>query len=89
MCARWQSEVVRCPTSSSSSVRPRVLTHSMKSSFSPRSEEVIRPGRVVTVEPGCYLSGTVGIRIEDVVLITRGGCEVLTRSPHELMLPEP
>jgi Xaa-Pro aminopeptidase len=57
-------------------------------SFSPRSEEVIRPGMVVTVEPGIYLSGKVGIRIEDVVLITRDGCEVLTRSPHELRLPE-
>jgi Xaa-Pro aminopeptidase len=58
-------------------------------SFSPRSEEVIRPGMVVTVEPGIYLSGRAGIRIEDVVLITRGGCEVLTRTPHELTLSEP
>jgi len=51
-------------------------------SFSQRSQEVIRPGMVVTVEPGIYLAGKAGIRIEDVVLITRTGCEVLTRAPH-------
>ena len=43
---------------------------------------MIRPGMVVTVEPGIYLAGKAGIRIEDVVLITRTGCEVLTRAPH-------
>ena len=53
-------------------------------SFSTGSETVIRPGMVVTVEPGIYLNGRLGIRIEDVVLITRDGCEVLTRTPHEV-----
>lgn len=55
--------------------------------FSPRSESIIHPGMVITVEPGIYLAGKAGIRIEDVVLITRSGCEVLTRSPHWIERP--
>lgn len=51
-------------------------------SFSTACKTVLRPGMVLTVEPGIYLPGKLGIRIEDVVLVTRGGCEVLTRTPH-------
>jgi Xaa-Pro aminopeptidase len=39
---------------------------------------------VLTVEPGIYLPGRLGIRIEDVILVTKNGCEVLTRTPREL-----
>ena len=55
--------------------------------FSPTCQTVIRPGMVLTVEPGIYLAGRLGIRIEDVVLITRNGCEVLSRSPHWIERP--
>ncbi len=46
--------------------------------FSPNEETVIKPGMIITVEPGIYLPGKLGIRIEDIVLITRSGCKVLT-----------
>ena len=50
----------------------------------PESGEVLAPGNVVTVEPGIYLSGVAGVRIEDLVLVTDEGCEVLTSFPKEL-----
>lgn len=53
-------------------------------SFSPSCKSVIRPGMILTVEPGIYLPGELGVRIEDVVLITATGCEVLSRFPHGL-----
>src|SRR5579863_584806 len=43
------------------------------------------PGMIVTVEPGIYLSGDFGIRIEDMVAVTRTGGEVLTPSPKALV----
>jgi Xaa-Pro aminopeptidase len=51
----------------------------------PRSEAVLSPGMVATIEPGIYIPGWGGIRIEDDVLVTADGCEVLTSAePKEL-----
>ena len=47
-------------------------------------KEVLRPGMVVTVEPGIYLPGVGGVRIEDVVVIRRNGCDVLTATPKAM-----
>jgi Xaa-Pro aminopeptidase len=49
-----------------------------------KSKDILKPGMVVTVEPGIYLRGWGGIRIEDDVLVTKDGCEVLSRVPKEL-----
>jgi len=45
----------------------------------PGSDDVLEPGMVVTVEPGVYIAGRFGVRIEDLVLVTRRGRRVLTR----------
>ncbi len=50
------------------------------------SESVLEPGNVLTVEPGIYIPGFGGVRIEDDVLVTQEGVEVLTSSSKELFV---
>lgn len=52
--------------------------------FSPRSEDTVPVGCVMTVEPGIYLKGFGGVRIEDMVLITKNGYKHLTSLPRDL-----
>ncbi len=47
--------------------------------------EVLQPGMVVTIEPGLYFPGKWGVRIEDMVAVTAGGCEILTPTSKELL----
>ncbi len=47
--------------------------------------EELQPGMVITIEPGIYIAGKGGIRIEDMVLVTKSGCEVLTPVTKELI----
>lgn len=53
---------------------------------SPYSDEKFPIGSVITVEPGIYIPGFAGVRIEDTVLITKTGAEVLTKSSKELIV---
>jgi Xaa-Pro aminopeptidase len=48
------------------------------------AEEILKAGMVVTVEPGVYLAGRFGVRIEDVAVIEDGGCRNLTGSSKQL-----
>ena len=54
--------------------------------FSPLSQDTTQAGNLLSVEPGIYLEGRFGVRIEDIVWITESGCENLTGSAKELLV---
>lgn len=54
--------------------------------LSPRNETPLEVGNVVTVEPGVYLPGEIGCRLEDFGVVTEDGFEVFTKSTHELVI---
>ena len=53
---------------------------------SPSGETVMEAGMIASAEPGIYLPGKFGVRIEDVVIFTVNGCENITKSPKKLLI---
>lgn len=52
----------------------------------PREERILPVGAVITSEPGIYLPGRFGVRIEDMLLLTEKGCRNLTKAPKNLII---
>lgn len=50
------------------------------------SDTVLQPGMVFSVEPGVYIPGKFGIRLEDIVVVEENGCQLLTGFPHQLVI---
>ena len=57
-----------------------------KPNLSPKSDKILEPGNVVTIEPGIYIEGFGGVRIEDLVVIGEKNTVNLTKSPKELII---
>ena len=53
--------------------------------FSPQSDQILKKNNVMTIEPGIYLAGWGGVRIEDDVVIEDDGCEILNRTTKDLV----
>jgi Xaa-Pro aminopeptidase len=56
--------------------------------LSPRSEDTLAAGEVVTIEPGVYLPGELGVRIEDLVVVAEDGCRNLSGLSKQLQVVE-
>ena len=61
-----------------------LLVHD-RPTLSPQSTDILEPGMIVTIEPGIYISNWGGVRIEDDVLVTSNGGQILSKSPKELI----
>ena len=48
-------------------------------------QQLLQPGMVITIEPGAYIPGKWGVRVEDMVVVTQAGCEVLTPTTKDLI----
>ena len=51
-----------------------------------KNHDLLEEGMVITIEPGLYKKGSLGVRIEDDVVITKDGCKSLTTFPKELTI---
>ena len=54
--------------------------------YSPTCSDIIQSGMVMTIEPGIYLPGKFGVRIEDTTFVRPDGCEIVGKSPKELIV---
>ncbi len=54
--------------------------------ISKRNGQRLRRGTVITIEPGIYIKGWGGVRIEDMVLVTKRGCKILTKSTYKFQI---
>lgn len=52
------------------------------------NNDILKPGMIFSIEPGIYITGEVGVRIEDLVLVTEDGCEVLNKFTKDLIIVE-
>ncbi|HQH12605.1 MAG TPA: M24 family metallopeptidase, partial [Candidatus Sumerlaeota bacterium] len=57
-----------------------------KPSIGAPSSDILLEGMVITVEPGIYLPGKFGVRIEDLVLVTKNGAELLSKTPKDIKI---
>lgn len=51
-----------------------------------KNEKILENGHIITIEPGIYLQGKFGVRTEDMVLVTKNGCNNLTNAPKRLII---
>lgn len=54
--------------------------------YSTKCEDIVQAGMVMTIEPGIYLPGRFGVRIEDTTFVREDGCEIIGKSPKELIV---
>lgn len=54
-------------------------------SVSNRSGTTLREGMIITIEPGVYIPGKYGVRIEDMCVVTKDGCNIITETPKTLI----
>ena len=64
------------------------LTEHEPGDVSASHDEPVQPGQCFSIEPGIYLPGDIGVRIEDLVIVTEDGCEVINHYPHDVRVLE-